>query len=166
MKLGFKCYKHTIAFLAITLFSCSFSFAQKVVKTEMEKLSFMVGDWVGTSTVITKDTISKQGPAFEKIEYKLDKKIITLDLNSAFLQLHTVIYYDVEEQKYYYSPYSKSGNGKYLGEFTDNKFIVWFSTTRRLIFKLTPTGDFQEYGENLIDGKWHKYFEDTLTKSP
>ena len=48
----------------------------------MEKLNFMIGEWVGISTTYQNDTIAKQVPAFEKISYRLDKNLITIDLQS------------------------------------------------------------------------------------
>jgi hypothetical protein len=34
--------------------------------------------------------------------------------------------------------------------------------TKRFIFGLNVEGEFVEYGENLENGKWVKYFEDTF----
>ena len=58
--------------------------------SEMRKLDFMIGKWVGISRVFEGDTISRQGPVFESIRYLLDSTIITIDLHSTMLQLHTV----------------------------------------------------------------------------
>jgi len=138
--------------------------AQTIQQEKMKKLSFMVGEWVGTSTSFKNDSIVKQVAAFEKVTYKLAKNIITIDLNSESLQLHTVIYYDTEAATYYYTPYYKSGSKRYEGEYKDGKFLVWFNPEKRLTFTLTSEGHFQEYGETLVDGVWHKYFEDILKK--
>lgn len=161
-----KHYTQILILVTVTLLGYSCAYSQETSKTEMEKLRFMIGDWVGTSSAIINDTIAKQGPVFEKIAYKLDERLITIDLTSTTLQLHTVIYYDDKTKKYSYNPYYKSGNGTYSGEYKDGKFIVWFSATKRLIFQLTSDGNFKEYGETLVEGKWHKYFEDILSKSP
>lgn len=153
--------------LALTLFLSGSAKAQKSVAQEkMAKLQFMVGDWIGTSTQIKEGQVASEIPAFEKISSKVDGHIITLDLFSESLQLHTVIYYDEKEQSYFYHPYSKRGTGKYKGEFVEGEFRVWFNESRRLIFHLTEKGEFQEYGEILKDGKWSKYFEDTFTINP
>lgn len=128
----------------------------------MDKLSFMIGEWTGTSKSYQNDTVFKQIPAFEKISYNLDKHIITIDLKSETLQLHTVIYYDEKDEKYYYNVFYQGGVGKYTGEYTDGKFVVSPTENKRFIFQLTPEGYFQEYGENLKNGKWVKYFEDTF----
>lgn len=140
--------------------------AQHVKKDKMAELSFMIGDWIGTSTTYEDNTIKEQGPAFEKIAYKLDGELITIDLNSTSLQLHTVIYYEPKDETYYYCPFSKKRVGKFKGEVKDGKFLVWFSDSYRLVFQQTPAGEFMEYGETLKDGKWSLSFKDVLKKAP
>ena len=108
--------------------------------------------------------MKKQVPAFEKISYKLDQNIITIDLQSESLQLHTIIYYNEKAEKYYYHPYYKTGTARYEAMFKDNKFIVTPNDTKRFIFHLTKEGKFQEYGEKLENCKWIKYFEDNFMK--
>lgn len=135
--------------------------AQSEKKDRMANLAFMIGDWVGISKSFNKDK-TKEVAAYEKIDYKLDESLITIDLMSESLQLHTIIYYDEKDQTYYYCPYSKKGVGKFRGEYKNGQFIVWFSESNRLIFQLTPDGKFQEFGERLNSGKWEKYFEDIL----
>ena len=152
-------------FLFLLFFMTTSVSGQTVTQEKMAKLSFMVGEWIGTSTAFKNDTIAKQVPAFEHVAYKLAKNIITIDLNSASLQLHTVIYFDTEADTYYYTPYYERGSKRYKGEYKDGKFLVWFSPEKRLTFTLTPAGHFQEYGETLKDGVWHKYFEDILKKT-
>jgi len=116
----------------------------------------MVGDWVRTSKSI-KEEGTTSVPAYQQIQYKIDNSIITIDLLSETLLIHTVIYYDAED-----NPYYKSGAVKYKGEIIDGKFWVYFNDTRGIVFQRLPDGGFQEYGENLIDGQWQKYFEDTF----
>ena len=157
-------YSYLMIFLCIMVIS-SIS-GQTLRQKKMEKLNFMIGEWVGTSTSFKNDTISKQVPAFEKISYSLDKNLITIDLHSQSLQLHTVIYYNEKDEKFYYTPYSKRGTGTYPATYNEGEFTVWFSEKRRLIFRLTPEGNFQEYGEKLEKGIWSKYFEDILKKAP
>jgi len=152
-------------FSIILFFVMNSFFAQSIQQEKMQKLSYIVGEWIGTSTSFKNDTIVKQVAAFENVHYKLDKSIITIDLHSESLQLHTVIYYDEKNKKYCYQPYYKTGVGNYYGEYADGKFTVWFNEKRRLIFQLTPEGHFQEYGEKLEKGQWHKYFEDILKKA-
>jgi hypothetical protein len=163
MKLIFK-IKTLSLILIILSFTTSLN-SQTSTKNKMEQLKFMVGDWVGISTSYKNDTIESKVPAYQKISYKLDKNIITIDLLSETLQLHTIIYYDDKADKYCYNSYYKGGTGKYTGEFKDNKFVVSPSKTKRFIFHSPSEGVFQEYGEKLENGKWVKYFEDNFKKS-
>ena len=97
-----------VIWVIVVLFLPMFGQAQK----QMEQLNFLIGDWIGTSTVFSNDTISRQGPVFERIQYQLDRSIITIDLNSSMLQLHTIIYYDSSDNVFYYCPYSKRKRGE------------------------------------------------------
>ena len=139
--------------------------SQNSVKNKMEQLKFMVGDWVGISNSYKKDSIVSKVPAYQKKSYKLNKNIITIDLLSETLQLHTVIYYDDKADQYFYNSYYKGGTGKYTGEFKDNKFIVSPNKVKRFIFHSPSKGVFQEYGEKYENGKWVKYFEDNFKKT-
>ena len=143
------------------IFSTSFSFAQ----TEMQKLNFMVGEWIGTSTSIKADTVYSAEPAYEKINYKLDKNIITIDLASESLKLHTVIYYSKEDDTYYYNPFYKSGSAIYPAKYVDGRLIVSPNDKKRFIFTTDASGNFMEYGEELVDGIWKKYFEDRFVRN-
>jgi len=144
----------------ILLFS-SCLFAQK----EMQKLDFMVGEWIGNSTSIKADTIYKKVPAYEKISYKIDENIITIDLASETLKLHTVIYYSKEDDTYYYNPFYKSGAATYPATYEGGKLIISPNDNKRFIFTTDALGNFTEYGEELIDGVWKKYFEDKFVRN-
>ena len=134
-------------------------------KDKMAQLDFMVGEWIGTSTVYDDGKLSKQGSAYEEISFDLDSTLIVIKLNSEFLQLHTIIRYDEDEQTYYYYPFSKRGTNRYPASYQDGQLVVQPSNTKRFIFGRTTEGGFQEYGEQLIDGEWVKYFEDTFKNS-
>ncbi len=149
--------------ILLVMFS-SLSFGQTIRQEKMNNLKFLVGDWVGISTSYENEKVKRQVSASEKIKYSLDGHIITIDLHSETLQLHTVIYYDEKEDTYYYNPFYKNGAAKYKAEFLDNKLIVKPSETRRFVFTLDKSGNFNEYGENLVNGKWIKYFEDIFEK--
>lgn len=150
--------------LLLTLISFSnLAFAQSVKKEKMQQLSFLVGEWVGTSRSFDDNgNLKSEGPAFERISYDLDQHILVVELNSETLQLHTIIYYDEDDQTYYYNPFSKRGARKLPAELVDGKFVVNSSDERRFIFESHEENKFREYGEKLIDGKWVKYFEDTF----
>ena len=134
--------------------------SQTTEKKELSKLSFLAGDWIGTSTAFKKDgtnTIAVR----EKIDYEMDGEILVVRLKSSRLKLHTIIQYSVTDSCYYYYPFTKNSQGKYKGELIDGKFLVWLNNKSRLIFEKTATG-IHEYGETLENDKWIKYFEDEL----
>ena len=124
--------------------------------------NFMTGEWIGTTKVYENGVITRQGSAYENISYDLDKSILVIKLNTEFLQLHTIINYDEKDQKYYYHRFSKGGAARYPAEYKDGQLIVWRDEKTRFFFSRTQNGGFQEYGEQLINGKWTKYFEDTF----
>ncbi|MEM8526576.1 MAG: hypothetical protein AAGG68_18175 [Bacteroidota bacterium] len=128
----------------------------------MKQLSFLVGDWVGISTTYQNGKITAQVPAFQKIKYAVDSSVITIDLHSELLQLHTVIYYDEDAGKYSYNPFYKNGVGKFIADYIDGKLVVTKNETTRFIFHQPSKNTFQEYGERLENGKWIKYFEDNF----
>ena len=140
-------------------------FGQNKKQEKMEQLNFMIGEWIGTSKIYKDGIVSKEGAAYEKINYDLNKNLLIIELNTEFLQLHTVIYYDDKDETYYYYPFSKRGVNKYPAVFKDEKFIVNSSEKNRFIFSKTKNGGFREYGEKLINGKWVIYFEDIFRNS-
>jgi len=149
-------------YFLVLIFLASSVFAQNQKKDKMEQLSFLVGEWVGTSKIYENGIVTRQGSAYEKISYDLDKSILVIELNTEFLQLRTIINYDEKDQKYYYHRFSKKGVARYPAEFKDGKLIVWKDEKTRFFFGRTAEGDFQEYGEKMTNGKWTKIFEDTF----
>ena len=149
-------------FFIVLVFLASSVFAQNIKKDKMEQLSFLVGEWIGTSKIYENGIVTRQGSAYEKISYDLDKSILVIELNTEFLQLRTIINYDEKDQKYYYHRFSKKGVARYPAEFKGGKLIVWKDEKTRFFFGRTAEGDFQEYGEQIINGKWTKIFEDTF----
>lgn len=135
-------------------------FGQSLKKAKMEQLNFLIGEWVGTTKAYENGVVTRQGTAYENISYDLDKSILVIELNTEFLQLHTIVYYDETDQKYYYHRFSKEGAARYPAEFKDGQLIVWKDEKTRFFFGSTSEGDFQEYGEQLINGEWIKTFED------
>ena len=153
---------HAFLISVILIFLSNTIIAQNLQKEKMEQLNYLVGEWIGTSKTYENGVLTKEGPAYEKISYDLDGSILVIELNSEFLQLHTIIRFDEKDQSYYYHPFYKEGTATYPAKFEDGKLMVQASETRRFIFRSTPDGGFQEYGEKLIHGEWIKYFEDSL----
>jgi len=158
--------KYQKAFIALSmsilLFLSGPAFAQSQKHEKMEQLSFLVGEWVGTTKVFDKGVVSREGAAYEKISYDLGRSILVIELNTEFLQLRTIITYDEKDQTYYYHRFSKGGAAVYPATYQDGQLIVRKDEQTRFFFGSTPTGGFREYGEKLIEGKWVMYFEDTF----
>ena len=155
--------KYLLSFLLL-FFTLQHVSSQTTKQEQMSKLKFMVGNWVGVSKSFENGKVVKEIPAYEKIAYKVDGHIITIDLHSESLQLHTVLYYDESEELFYYNPFYKRGAGKYKAYLEDGILVVKPTAEKRFIFRPTESGGFQEYGEELINGEWVKYFEDTFKR--
>lgn len=152
-------------YTALFLFQINLISAQSLKKEKMEQLDYMVGEWVGTSSSYKNGELINQVPAFEKISYDLNKSIIVIELNSETLKLHTIIYFDEADGTYYYNPFSENGARKLPATFTDGRFVVQANESKRFIFEKYEENGFREYGEELIDGQWVKYFEDVFTNT-
>ena len=160
----------TLKYCLILLLCCVSQWAysqssQQDAKQHMKQLSFLTGEWIGTSTAYEDGEIAKQGAAYEHIYYDLDSSILVIQLNSEFLQLHTIIRYDEDDETFYYHPFYKRGTNRYPASMQDGQLVVRSSETKRFIFTSTEDGGFREYGEQLVDGTWVKYFEDTFKNS-
>lgn len=149
-------------YFIILIFAHISVFGQNIKQEKMEQLNFMIGEWVGTTKVYENGVVARQGSAYENISYDLDKSILVIELNTEFLQLHTIINYDEKDQKYYYYRFSKGGAARYPAEYKDGQLIVWRDEKTRFFFSRTQEGGFQEYGEQLVNGEWKKIFEDTF----
>jgi hypothetical protein len=125
-----KLFLNTLV-LFINLHFHGFINAQTIQQEKMKDLSFMAGDWVGTSKSIAEQE-THSIPAYQNIQYKIHN-IISFNLFSKRLLLHTVIYYDEKEDTYYYSPYFKTGASTHRGKVYDNKFWVYFSDTKAYV---------------------------------
>lgn len=146
--------------LLVLLFLATTVDAQK--KEQMEQLNYLVGEWVGTTTIYQDGVVVKRGAAFEKIAYDLNKSILVIELNTEFLQLRTIINYSEEDKMYYYHRFAKDGAARYPAAFKDGQLIVRKDDKTRFFFGSTPAGGFREYGEQLVDGKWVMTFEDNF----
>ncbi len=139
--------------------------AQTLQQEKMAQLSFLVGEWVGTSRIYEGGVVTKEGAAFEHISYDLDHSILVIKLNTEFLQLHTIVTYDVGDQMYHYNRFSKDGSAVYPAKYEDGKFIVMRDEKTRFYFTSTEDGGFREYGEQLVHGEWVRTFEDTFVNT-
>ncbi len=157
-------YSRTIricCFIGLLIFS-SAAYAQTEQQEKMALLGYLVGEWVGSTEIYKDGVVDRTGAAFEKIYYDLDQSVLVIELNTEFLQLRTIVSYDVVDQKYYYHRFSKDGAAVYPAEFKDGQFIVWKNDQTRFFFTRHEANGFREYGQQLISGKWVKTFEDTF----
>ena len=140
--------------------------AQSEEQKAMAKLSYLVGDWAGEGKSFSEEgTTANQ--VREKVRYDLNGEILVLKVRNTrdgetVLSLHTIIYYSVADQCYYYNAYTRRGTRPFKGQFEDGKFVCYFNDDYRLTFRKTKEGAFNEFGERLIEGKWVKNFEDIL----
>ncbi len=151
---------------AVALIFLSHSvWTQTIQQEKMEQLSYLVGEWVGTTKIYENGAVAKEGAAYEHISFDLDKSILVIELNTEFLQLRTIITYDVDDQLYHYNRFSKDGSAVYPAKFENGALIVMRDEKTRFFFTSTEDGGFQEYGEQLINGKWVRTFEDTFVNT-
>ena len=157
--------KYWLVFLLVFATGGQGLFAQNTKKESMEELSYLVGEWIGTSKIYKEGRVVKEGAAFEKIYYDMDRSILVIELNSEFLQLRTIITYHEGDQKYYYHRFAKDGAAVYPAEFKDGHLIVWKNEQTRFFFTKDEKGDFREYGEQLVDDEWVMTFEDNFVNT-
>jgi len=155
----------TIAFFM----SSTVLFAQSEEQKAMKKLSFLIGDWKGSGTSYpTKE--NKPYDVISNVSYDLDGELLVLRHRSTrgdktVLALHTLIYFNKEDGFYYYNAYRRSGARPFKCKLNDGIFICEINGNYRLTFRKTKEGNFNEFGQRLIDGKWVKNFEDILQSS-
>ncbi len=155
--------KKTVLILMV-VFASGLAKGQRNLNDQMQVLEQFVGNWIGTSKGFKNSKIIRNEPAFEKIEWGLDGNTLEIDLYSESLRLHTIIFYDSEEEVYSYNPFYKTGAASYPARFENGKLIITPNVDKRFIFEILPDGRFREYGEQRIEGKWELYFEDTFTR--
>ena len=132
---------------------------------KMKELDFLIGEWVGTSTLYENGEIKKQVPSFNKASYGVKDNIIIIDSNSEMSRIHTVIYYDEKDETYYFQYFSASGRNKKLpAEHREGQLIVKTDNETRYIFGKIDGGH-GEVGEKLINGKWVKFYEDRVVNT-
>ncbi len=148
----------------------SFQVLQLSAQTEeqkaMARLSFLIGDWKGEGTGYPRAE-NKPYQVLSKVRYDLDGELLVLRHrstrnDSTLLALHTIMYYNKEDGYYYYNAYRRSGARPFQCQLKDDQFICEINGNYRLTFQRTENGEFNEFGERLVDGKWVKNFEDIL----
>lgn len=160
---------HIFILFSFILSFCSLSLAQSPEQQALKELSFLIGDWKGTGQSYLKEG-SKPYDVLSNVSYDLDGELLVLKHRSfrgetPVLSLRTLIYFNQKDQHYYYNAYTKSGTRPFKCQLHSQQFICKRGNDYRLIFQLTDEGEFNEYGEKLVDGQWQKNFEDILKPS-
>jgi hypothetical protein len=155
--------KHLL--LLAFLFTIQSIQAQSVKAEQMKQLSYLVGEWVGTSRLYEDGQVTSEIPAFENITYDLNKSILVIELNSERLKLHTIVHYHEADSTYYYYAFSERGGGKLPARFEDGHMVVQANENKRYIFERYNDTGFREYGEKRINGEWTMYFEDIFVNT-
>lgn len=136
---------------------------------EIEKLSFLVGHWAGRGQTFAKDGTKSTYHDDEQVWFDVQNSLLIIQANGSkngnhYYGIHTVIYYDVEAEHYWYNPFTARGSRPYRCNLEQQLFRCYsLDQKNRLSFLRLPGGEWNEYGETLEDGIWRKTFETILT---
>ena len=163
------------SFLLILLLFLPASYSQTIALSEqqiaMEKLSFLIGKWEGRG--ISYDDKGNTSSYFdtEKVWFDVQNSLLIIQANGfkddqPFYGIHTVIYYDINKQHYWYNPYTATGARAFECHLDEQVFKCYIADkTFRLTFQLTEKGQWNEFGERLVNGSWQKTFETVLGRA-
>jgi len=163
------------AIFLLSLFAggLSFVWAEEKGKSqqqiEIEKLGFLVGNWEGPGHTFAKDGSKSAYHDTEKVWFDVQNSLLIIQPRGSkngqyYYGMHTVIYYDVEAEHYWYNPYTATGSRPYRCDLEEQLFRCHTpDKLTRFNFQRLPGGEWNEYGETLEDGQWRKTFETILT---
>ncbi|MGA1197622.1 MAG: hypothetical protein ACO36I_14115 [Candidatus Latescibacterota bacterium] len=174
---------HTIIYLLFLLISTTPTFAQpnpEALKTEMQKLDFLVGKWEGTGWI-------QYGPnrsvfsGTETVQRKLDGLILMVEglhktqipnRPEPIVVHHAlgIFSYNPAGQHFRFRTYLHKGQeGDYTAHW-ENDALIWEMDIpnmgqMRYTIRLNKAGQWYEIGERSTDGKtWTQFFEMTLNR--
>ena len=139
-----------------------------VQQTEMAKLDFLVGHWAGEGKSYDGDGESSTYYDTEDVWFDVQGGVLVIQARGfkegeQFYGIHTLIYYDEEAKHYWYNPYTDKGARRFACELKDKQFVCFTEDKSfRLTFRRTSTGQWNEFGERLVNGQWIKTFETRL----
>jgi hypothetical protein len=157
----------------VLLFAAAVGFAQDSLP-QMQKLSWLVGSWKGTGTIVLGPNEKREFVQVEDVQTKLGGIVITIDglgvdkddEERVVHQAFGVINYDVKSGKYGFKPYLADGrtvDAKVV--VSDNKFEWSMEAAKgveiRYTITLSEKGEWHEVGEMSRDGgkAYFKFFE-------
>ncbi|MBO1255478.1 hypothetical protein J3L16_07245 [Alteromonas sp. 5E99-2] len=160
-------YRNYILLLFILLNTMAVK-AETVQQSAMKKLSFLVGSWAGDGQSFDDKGGASSYYDTEDVWFDVQESVLIIQAkgfrnNEQFYGIHTVIYYDEENKHYWYNPYTAKGARPFSCTLSEQVFAcLTESETFRLTFQRTKNGLWNEFGERLVDGTWHKTFETRL----
>lgn len=157
-------------FLLLFSFSSNADDAATVAQIKMKALSFLVGNWVGEGQSYDDAGVGSPYTDTESVWFDAEDSLLIIQAKGVrddkpFYGIHTVIYYDEAVEHYWYNPYTAGGARAFSCNLVDKKFLCHTADkTFRLTFRRTDEGQWNEFGERLVDGQWKKTFETLLDK--
>ena len=142
----------------------------KKAQDELEKLSFIVGQWEGEGWMMGRDGTKHTFTQTENVQYKLDNTAILIEGigTSGGQIIHNalaVVRFNHEDADYTFNSYLATGQtGEFKGEIMDGKFYWFPNENMRYIIELNEDGHWLEVGEINQNGSWFQFFEMRLEK--
>ncbi len=149
------------------LFSQEESYYNQEVKSKIEKLDFMIGEWKGEGWIMDSKTREKQNfEQAESIQYGLDGTIIQIQgkglSDGRIVHDALAIIHPNEEGDYFFTSFLGDGrSGKYEAVHEGEK-IIWTIPTPQGEVRYTITiadGKWNEKGDFGMNGQWYPFFE-------
>ncbi len=161
--------------LAISIFFIGSSFGQSfktdpISKSEISKLDFLTGDWIGKGWMMGADKEKHEFDQTEDIHFKLDSTVVLIEGvgRSKGMIIHNamaIVSYNKEDGNYIFQSYLQNGRkGEFKGELIDGKFYWYPSKDMRYIIELNEKDQWFETGEIRQGENWFQFFEMTLDR--
>ena len=144
---------------------------ESVQQKAMKKLSFLVGSWAGEGKSFDDEGNVSTYYDTEDVWYDVQESVLVIQArgfrdDEQFYGIHTIIYFDEKAGHYWYNPYTANGSRPFSCDLKEKAFLCFTGDkTFRLTFQRTESGQWNEFGERLKDGTWHKTFETLLDAS-
>jgi|GEM_PF-679428 len=166
--------------ILVIAFACFFYsclvLAQTTAPTPEQKaisaLEFLTGNWTGPGISYNEASETTEYIDTELVSFELDRRLLLIKASGEiegkpYYQLHTIVYYDIKEEHYVYTPYTGRRPGSYHCNLKAKMFVCLNQEkSYRLSFQRLEDGRWNEFGESLKEGKWLKSFETKLSRMP
>lgn len=142
----------------------------KSAQAEIEKLSFIVGEWEGEGWMLDRDGTKHTFTQTENVQFKLDNTALLIEGvgRSGGEIIHNalaIVRSNQQERGYTFNSYLSNGlGGEFKGEIIDDKFYWYPNENMRYIIELNEERQWFETGEIKREGTWVQFFEMTLDK--